>query len=106
MANDNAILSSIANEVAKVLPGARVSLFGSRALGTATSESDWDILIITHEPVTRKLKTEIHNILFPISVRICSFINTLTVQEDDWKNNPGWYSLQQTIKLVPCGHDA
>ncbi len=100
MANDNAILSSIANEVAKVLPGAKVSLFGSRATGTATAESDWDILILTHEPVNRKLKTQIHNILFPISVKVGAFINTLTVQEDDWKNNPGWYSLRQTITLT------
>jgi predicted nucleotidyltransferase len=52
MANYSAILSSIANEVAKVLPEAKVSLFGSRATGTATSESDWDILILTQEPVT------------------------------------------------------
>jgi predicted nucleotidyltransferase len=84
--------------VQKIAPDARVMLFGSRAYGVPNEESDWDILILTKQPVNTAIKKKIHSILFPISVQIEAFINTLTVQEDDWLNNPSYYSLHQTVK--------
>jgi hypothetical protein len=80
-----------------VSPGSKVLLFGSRAYGVPTEESDWDILILTEHPVNAAIKKEIHSNLFPLSVQIGAFINTLLVQEDDWLNNPSYYSLHQTI---------
>jgi uncharacterized protein len=97
MSGDSAILSSVKSKVQLVIPGAKVLLFGSRAYGLPTDESDWDFLILTSKPVTTSIKNEIHQALFPVSVQIGAFINTLTVQEDDWANNPSYYSLQQTI---------
>lgn len=97
MLSRDTILSSIKSEVLKVAPDAKIMLFGSRAYGIPTEESDWDILILTKQPVNKFVKKEIHTALFPISVRIEAFINALTVQEDDWLNNPSYYSLQQTI---------
>jgi len=91
-------LSSIKSHVLAVAPGAEVILFGSRAYGAPTKESDWDILILTDQPVTTALKKEIHKGVFPLSVKIGAFINTLTVQKDDWENNPSYYSLHQTVK--------
>ena len=100
MINNNIILS-ITEEIRKVLPSASVSLFGSRATGMFHDESDWDILILSKQPVDRKIKQSIHNVLFPFSVQLGAFINTLVVQEDDWLNNPVWYSLQQSIGAIP-----
>src|SRR5580698_3933732 len=97
MANDTAILSSIKSKVQQVVPGAKVLLFGSRAYGMPTEESDWDILVLTSNPVTAAIKQAIHQVLFPVSMQIGSFINTLTIQETEWLNNPSYYSLQQTI---------
>ena len=97
MALPNNILSSIKAQVQKVSPGAKVLLFGSRAYGVPTEESDWDILILTERPVNSAVKKQIHTTLFPLSVQIRAFINTLTVQEDDWMNNPSYYSLHQTV---------
>lgn len=97
MIPSNTILSSIKSQVQKVAPGSKVLLFGSRAYGVPTEESDWDILILTENPVNASIKKEIHSILFPLSVDIGAFINTLTVQEDDWLTNPSYYSLHQTI---------
>ncbi len=45
MLADNAVLSSIKSRIQQILPGAKVMLFGSRAYGTPTEESDWDILV-------------------------------------------------------------
>jgi len=98
MAAADEILSSIKSQVLAVVPGAKVLLYGSRAYGVPTSESDWDILILTEQPVDSAIKKNIHTNLFPLSVKIGAFINTLTVQKDDWENNPSYYSLHQTVK--------
>jgi predicted nucleotidyltransferase len=84
--------------VQRVLPDAKVLLFGSRAYGVPTEESDWDILILTDDTVSTELKKNIHTHLFPLSVELGAFINTLTVQEDDWLNNPAYYSLHLTTQ--------
>jgi len=97
MAGSNVILSAIKAQVQQVLPGAKVLLFGSRAYGQPTDESDWDILILTANPVTAVIKQAIHNALFPLSVQTGAFINSLTVEENEWLNNPAYYSLQQTV---------
>ena len=98
MATSNKILSSIKSQIQTVVPGAKVLLFGSRAYGVPTEESDWDILILTEQPVNSAIKKNIHTSLFPLSVEIGAFINTLTVQENEWVNNPSYYSLHQTLK--------
>jgi predicted nucleotidyltransferase len=90
MPSTSTILASIKSKVHRVLPDAKVILFGSRAYGNPTSESDWDILILTPNPVNTDLKKDIHRILFPLSVE--------TIQESEWQNNPSYYPLQQTLK--------
>ena len=90
------ILLDISGRVHEILPDAKVNLFGSRARGTHSEESDWDILILTQQQVTSSLKSDIHGKLFPLSVRIGAFINTLTVSENEWLNNPSYYSLHRT----------
>ena len=73
-------------------------LFGSRANSTANEESDWDILILLKQPVSKQLKRKLQDIIFPYSVQLGAFINLLIVWEQDWLNNPSYYSLQQTIQ--------
>ena len=94
---DKQILSSIKREVNQITPHAQILLFGSRAKNTFTQESDWDILVLTPEPVSKNLKKQLQERIFPISVQIGSFINLLVVQEDEWLNNPAYYSLRQNI---------
>ncbi len=95
---DYNVLSEIKSQVHQVLPDAKVLLFGSRARGEATEESDWDILVLTKEKHSKATKRLIHNKLFPISVESAAFINLLLVQEDEWNTNPGYYSLRTNIK--------
>jgi hypothetical protein len=80
-----------------VIPDAKVLLFGSRAYGNPTEESDWDILILTQKQYTKATKRLIQDNLFPISVENAAFINLLLVQQDDWDTNPGYYSLRTNI---------
>jgi predicted nucleotidyltransferase len=104
MATDS-ILSDIISKVQRVTPYAKVVLFGSRVYGVPTAESDWDILILTRQPVNPSVKKNIHTALFPLSVQIGAFINALTVQEDDWLTNPSFYSLRQTINRGAAAYE-
>ena len=98
MVTSNEILSKVKSRVLAIMPEAEIFLFGSRAYGISTEESDWDILILTDGPVNATIKKNIHTSLFPLSVEIGAFINTLTIQKDEWENNPSYYSLHQTVK--------
>lgn len=91
------LLHSIKSTILEAAPGAKVMLFGSRAYGVPTDESDWDILILTQQQVNPLLKRKIQDALFPISLHISAFINTVTVQENEWNSSPRWYSLHQAV---------
>ena len=94
---NNKTFELIKAAVLNILPLAKVLLFGSRANGYATDESDWDILILTPDKPDVKLKNLVHDKLFPVSIEIASFINTLIINEEDWNNDPSYYSLHQSV---------
>ncbi len=93
----NTFLANLKVEIQKAVPYAQVWLFGSRAYGTPTDESDWDILILTPEKVTAALKRSVHNVVFPVSLQLDAFVNTFIIQEKEWDTNPAYYSLHQTV---------
>jgi uncharacterized protein len=94
------ILLSIKAKVKEVLPGANIFLFGSRASDTAGEESDWDILVLSpQQPITKLIKQQIHDRIFPLSVAAGAFINVLMVTEKDWQKNPSYYSLKKNVSL-------
>jgi predicted nucleotidyltransferase len=97
MTNRSIILSSIKSQVHAVVPDAKVLLFGSRAYGTPTDESDWDILILTKDNHTKETKRLIQDKIFPISIEFSAFINLLLVQEKEWETNASYYSLRKNI---------
>ncbi len=89
------ILFIIKTKVQSVVPDAEVYLFGSRAYGVPSDESDWDILILTKQPSTPGIKNRIHAALFPVSIQIGSFINFVLVDKTNWSNNPSYYALKK-----------
>jgi predicted nucleotidyltransferase len=91
------ILFLIKSQVKTILPGAQVFLFGSRANGHPTEESDWDILILTQDKHSKTTKRLIQDKLFPISIEFSAFINLILVQEEEWQTNPAYYSLRRNI---------
>lgn len=98
MHDNKKTMTTIRSRVKEIAPDAKVVLFGSRAYGQPNEESDWDLLILTHQPVDRQLKNRIQSGLFPISVDIGAFINILTIQQAEWVSNPAYYTLRQSIK--------
>lgn len=91
------ILSLIKLQVKTILPDAQVFLFGSRAYGHPTEESDWDILILTKGKHPKTTKRLIQDRLFPISIEFSAFINLILVQEEEWQTNAAYYALRKNI---------
>ena len=97
MIDQENILTTIKTLVKEEIPDAKVYLFGSRATGKVHEESDWDVLILTSGEVNRSLKHQIHDKLFPLSVEISSFINSIVVNDKEWLENPSYYVLRHSI---------
>jgi len=51
-------IQSIKSTVGYFLPNARVFLFGSRARGQATEDSDYDLLIVTNDTYAPRVKMD------------------------------------------------
>jgi uncharacterized protein len=97
MHSDLSLFKKIKAAVHEIVPDAKVLLFGSRANGTATEESDWDVLVLTKAKVDWKFKETLHDHVFPLSLEDGTVISLLVVQEDNWNTNPSYYALQQTM---------
>jgi len=73
MENNDKIIELIKKTAHKVLPDAEVLLFGSRARNEDSSDSDYDILLITNSNLSPKeklpLRTEIRKSLLLIGIR-------------------------------------
>jgi uncharacterized protein len=94
MHNQGEILNEIKSTVHQHVPGAKVFLFGSRANRQVHAESDWDILILTAEKYPKTMRWKIQDALFPLSVKLHSFIDVKMAEENDWNTNPSYYSLR------------
>lgn len=93
--------SEIKKLVLKVLPTAEVYLFGSRANGNWSEDSDWDVLIVSEEKISREIRKQVHDKLYPLSIQLGSFIHFILCGKYDWENNPAYYSLKLSISANP-----
>jgi uncharacterized protein len=92
MATNNQIVGLIKITAHEFLPDAEVLLFGSRARNEETTESDFDIFLITKANLTPKdkllLRTKIRKTLLLKGIRSDILIQSRT-EVDKKKNLPG-----------------
>ncbi len=66
---------------------AQVILYGSRAIGTATKESDWDIIILLNKPsVTLNDEQIFRHKLYNVELETGEVISTFVYSLNDWNN--------------------
>ena len=94
MSSNSEILKEIKTAIQHEIPDAKIYLFGSRANGDVHDESDWDILILTQKKYTKETKWKIQDGLFPLSLKLSAYIDIKLIQEEEWNNNPGYYSFK------------
>jgi len=100
MQTKDQILHSVKTQVQQVLPNAAVVLFGNKADGTSSEESDWDILVLSDKPVTEKIRLALYDKLFALSVAIGDFIDAIIVSQKDWKKNPSYSSHKKAMAFI------
>src|SRR5690606_13025621 len=80
-------------------PHAEIILFGSKARGDASVDSDWDILILTDKPVLNHLKEEVYrNELFEIELETGEAISAIILSKQDWNRKYSVTPLYMNIQ--------
>jgi len=75
----------IKEAVCQVAQDAKVILFGSRARGTDSAESDWDILVLLNQPlVSFKEEQTIRHKLFDLELEVEEPFSTFVYSQFDW----------------------
>ena len=97
MTSDKEILQEIKKTIQQEIPDSKIFLFGSRVNGNVHEESDWDILIITKIKYPKEMSWKIQEELFNLNLQYNTYIDITLVQEDEWNNNPAYYSLKLDI---------
>jgi predicted nucleotidyltransferase len=85
--NNDGIRQKIRDTIKKEDSGAQVILFGSKARGTDTEESDWDILVLLDKPnVTFKDEQNIRHKLYEVELEVEEPISTFVYTLNDWNS--------------------
>ena len=82
---DNDILNRIKVTIHKSEPGAKIYLYGSRARESASSESDWDILILLQrDEITDQIEQSITDPLYDLEFETGEVISPMVYSEKEW----------------------
>ena len=95
---DNDIIKRIKTSIKAIDPKAQVIIFGSRARGDAKKESDWDILILTDNPVSTEIERSFRNNLFDIEIETGEVFSTIVYQKQIWNTKHKVTPLYRNIK--------
>ncbi|MEL7588711.1 MAG: nucleotidyltransferase domain-containing protein [Prolixibacteraceae bacterium] len=89
MADRKKILSRIKKTVKKIVPGAKIILYGSEARGESGPDSDIDVLILVEkDELTHDDITKITYPLFDIGLDAGVLISPLVRTRKQWENRP------------------
>ena len=81
---DNRILAACKASIEAIDPGAAVVLYGSRARGDATDESDYDLLIISDAEATVEAEDRLRRALYDLQLENAVVVTVLMVNRNQW----------------------
>ncbi|SMB98485.1 Nucleotidyltransferase domain-containing protein [Thermanaeromonas toyohensis ToBE] len=91
-ASEQQLLERCRELIREVIPGATIILYGSRARGDAGPESDYDLLILTKEPVSWRLEDAIREKLYPLELETGAVLSIAAYSEEEW-NSPLYQAM-------------
>lgn len=83
---DNNISEKIKTAVLSMEPEAQIYIYGSRARGDETGDSDWDVMIIMPRAVTPQLKHSIRHALYEIEWDNGCVISSIMQSREEWSS--------------------
>ena len=84
--NEN-ILQKIKILIQQREPSAKIYLYGSRARGTARSDSDWDLLILLNkDKITNEIEQNITYPLYDLEFETGEVISPMVYSEKEWES--------------------
>jgi uncharacterized protein len=90
---------TIKRAVEQVDAQAQVVLYGSRARGDATPDSDWDLLILLSPPVNRAKRARLRRTLYDVELEMGEILNIVVEDVDYWVSERNRYSpFYQNVK--------
>jgi uncharacterized protein len=97
------LLERIRCAITAVEPSAAVYLYGSRARGEATEESDWDVLVLLDGAVSYQRKRAIWHTLSDLELETLTIITATVKSREEWSGNG---LLQATPFYQNVTHDS
>lgn len=81
---DRTAVAQAAAEARRILPVSRVVLFGSKARGTDSADSDLDLLILTKRRTSHQERKLLIDALLDVELEMNVTISVLIVPESEW----------------------
>lgn len=83
--NQHKALISIQNQLHEKFEVDTIILYGSVARGTHDIESDLDLLILTPQPLARKVRHQITDLIFDVNLQYDTNFSSLVVDLNSWE---------------------
>lgn len=84
--SDRQLLLDIKDTVLRFVPDAEIVLYGSVARGTATPESDYDLLILTGRRLTSDEKRQMSYAVYDLELEREVVISLAIYARDEWQS--------------------
>ena len=82
---DRQFLHEVKRTIQKFLPTAEVLLYGSIARGTQSSESDYDILVLTSRALSAAEEDVVYKALFQLELSTGAVVSTIFCSKQQWE---------------------
>ena len=84
--SEKSLSESVRSAIRKIDSSSEIVLYGSRARGDATPESDYDLLILTDGPTTLKREDTFRRGLFPLELETGAVLTVTLIGREDWNS--------------------
>lgn len=100
--NQEALLNKIKKTIREIEPEADIYLYGSRARGDSTQDSDWDLLILVEGSVNDIRTDQIRHRLYEIEWESDHIISSIVRTRKQW-NSIAYHKLPIRMKVESEG---
>lgn len=83
---DQLLLDRVRQTIRQAEPEARLTLFGSRARGEATPESDWDLLIVLDGTVSPQRADAVRHRLYDLALDTDTVLSAIIYSRERWES--------------------